>query len=35
MVDRARGKLYTHATLNIIGLHVEYYISFYVTYYCQ
>ena len=21
-------------TLNIIGLHVEYYISFYVTYYC-
>ena len=23
------------ATLNIIGLHVEYYISFYVTYYCQ
>ena len=22
-------------SLNIIGLHVEYYISFYVTYYCQ
>ena len=22
-------------TLNVIGLHVEYYISFYVTYYCQ